>query len=343
MTIFRQSIDRQDFLIKGLPPSIESLLKKAHLPLLNSLEFCTGYEAKSAERVWIWIEGEEIYKVVFYRVVKKLFLNTVEIVGFPEINDEDIQRLIKMHNAHLAVVSRMESPIKREQKWHSPHGNVYLKEYITILKLPEYKNEYLRLLGRKKRKQLSQNLRKINTYFNDEIEIRYDFDKDIKYEDVERLEFLNKERRAKRGKSIDHVLAIQQRQKHIFPLIHSFGLMVSIRHKGEIIGGNLSFIYENKAYMLVTGHNSAFDDLRVGNMGIWKTVDYLIDNGITECNFLWGRSPFKTRFLGVEYPWTQHVISATPWLAILWKNKLNFDGFYIRCWRFAMTKLGIHK
>jgi Acetyltransferase (GNAT) domain len=342
MTTFRRSIDRQDFSVKNLPPRINSLLKKAHLPLLNSLEFCTGYEAKSAERVWIWIKGEEIYKVVFYRVIKKLFLNTVEIIGFPEITDEDIRRLIKMHNAHLAVLGRMGHPIKRNQKWHSPQSNVYLKEYITILKLPECKNEYLRLLGRKKRKQLSQNLEKLNAYFNNEIEFRYDFDKEINDEDVLQLQYLNRMRRVQRGKGMDPLSVIQQRQKYLSPLIRSFGLLVTIRHKGEIIGGNLSFIYENKAYMVITGHNSRFDDLRVGNVGIWKTMDYLIDNGIAECNFLWGRSPFKTRFLGVEYPWTLHVISSSPWLATLWKNKLSFDEFYTRCWRFAMTRLGIH-
>jgi hypothetical protein len=102
-------IQEQDFSIKDLPYQIRKLLEKACLPWFNSLDFCTGFAPDPAERILIKMDSEKIYQVVFYRLIKRFgFINTIEIVGFPNIDNNQIEHLIQLHQAHLAVLDRIE-------------------------------------------------------------------------------------------------------------------------------------------------------------------------------------------------------------------------------------------
>ena len=88
----------QDFSLKELPHTIIHLLQTAHLPWLNSLQFCTGYPHDPAERVFIRGDSEKIHQAVFYRLIKRYgFLRIIEVIGFPDIEDKAIQSLIKTH------------------------------------------------------------------------------------------------------------------------------------------------------------------------------------------------------------------------------------------------------
>lgn len=335
-----QNITYEEILpLNDLPIAIRNLLHTSNLPWLNSLEFCTGYVPNPAEHLLLRRDDGQIYDALFYRVItKKIGLRIVEIVGFPTVSDEDIQKLIKTNQAHLAVVNRLEKPVKHNEEWQTVKNNVYCKSYVTIAKLPRCKHEYLNLLSKNDRKQLPIYLQKLNTHFENTVEMRFEHAKDIKFEDVIKLEYLNRERRAKRGGSVNSTREIHQRQQKRWTLTKAFGLLVTFRFQGEIIGGTLNYLYGDKASMIIVAHNPKYDCFRLGKLSIWKTIAFLIDNGVTECNFLWGRKVFKTQFLGVEYPWSIYTVSPHSWLAIVWKKYIVFDEFRKRAWRFLKTK-----
>lgn len=341
MTAIRTLTQNHDFNIHELPASIEKNLINASFPWLNSYAFCTGYGNKTAERVWLIQHANSIQQAIYYRIVQQGFVKILEVVGFTGASDDEIKTLIEAHKAHLAVVSRTERPVKQGENWKNTKSNVYLKEYITIVPLPTNKEEYLNQLGKNKRKQLPQWYRRINRYFNGDVELRFEKGQDIRLEDVVQLECLNRDRRAGKGKGVDSIDIVRKRQTLLFPMTQSLGLLTTLRHKGEIIGGNLNFLYRDMAYMVVTGHNPELEELRIGNVAIWKTMDYLIDHNYKACNFLWGRKFYKTQFLGIEYPWTIHIISTNILLSMFWKYKIAFEEFFIRLKRFVLTRLGL--
>jgi Acetyltransferase (GNAT) domain len=343
MTTTLRSINERDFLIKDLPQSIVKQLNSTDLPWLNSYSFCMDYSLEAAVRVYLNLNNEAVQQAVFYRIDKGFFLKKIEIIGFPDVDNEVIEGLVRKHKAHLALVNRIENAVKPAENWQPPHNNIYVHEYITIVNLPKTKEDYLIQLGKNKRKQLPQWTRRLYRQFNDEIEIRYEFNENIKLEDTIKLECLNSERRASKGKGVDPIQIIADRQSHISPLIQSFGMLVTIRHKGEILGGNLSFMHDNNCYMVVTGHNLKYEDLRIGNIAIFTTINYLIENGYDTLNFLWGRKPYKAQFLGIEYPWSVHIISPFPLLPVFWKYKTTTQKFWRRGWCFLMTRLGFNR
>jgi hypothetical protein len=337
----KKSIYKQDFAINELPQSIKEQLYATNFRWLNSFKFCEGYPINPAERVFLTMDTEKVYDAIFYRVKKKMgLLKIVEVIGFPTFNEQDVLEIIKIHNGSIAVLNTLNSAVKPDEKWQSTDSAVYCKDYVTIVKLPNTKDEYLNQLGKNKRRQLPRYLRRLFKHFDDNIEIRYESKENIKFEDVMALEYLNRERRAQLGKGIDSMAITLNRQKQRWALTQALGLLVTIRHEGKIIGGTLNYIHNKEAIMLVTGHDSAIDNLRIGTLGIWKTMEYLIDNHCTECNFLWGRKVYKVQFLGTEYPWVVHVISRYKSLAIAWKMFMVLTDFQMRCWRFLTTRLG---
>ena len=341
-TTIKNTSYQQDVLIKEIPQDLLTLLYSSNLLWLNSPQFCLGYASEPAERVWLRRDAEKVYQVVFYRVVKKMSLTTIEIVGFPDVSDEGIHILIKKYDAKLAVVNRLGNALASEDEKSVLPAHVYFKNYVTFINFPSSSEEYFNQLGKNKRKQLPQYLRRANKFFQSDIDIQHELDKDIQLEDVIQLEKLNSKRRSGRGKGVDTLAEIEIRQKSRWALTKASGLLTTFRHQDKIIGGNLAYLHGKEAIMVVTGHDNSYENLRIGLLGMWKAMAYLMDNGYQKCCFLWGRNPYKTQFLGVEYPWNIHVISPHKGLAIAWKYQIKFNEFYIRGSRFLKTKLRLN-
>jgi hypothetical protein len=351
-----QTNGEHDFPLNDLLSNIDvktrhalSLLNDSRQPWLNSLAYCTLFEPRNpATRVFFRLENDVPQDVLFYRLVKKMGFLTLEIEGFPTTSDAIIKTLLQRHKADLAIVNRLESPVKPDEEAQISAKHIYLKSYVTVAPLPDSKEMYLTLLGKNKKKQLPQYLRRLQRHFEDKIEFRVQLRDEILVEEAIQLELLNRDRRATLGKGVDSVQEIETRQQNLMPLIEAAGCMLTVRHEGKILGGTLSFLHGNKAFMLVTGHDAANDNLRIGHLGIWKTLEYFIDNGIDTCNFLWGRKLYKTQFLGVEYPWTVHIIDSAVdthgrvyLLARFWKHYIGLYEFYLRGERFIKTRLGL--
>jgi hypothetical protein len=331
----------QDYSIKELPPYMLQLLQAANLPWLNSLGFCVSFDADTrAERVFIKTDFEKVYQVIFYRLINKTpFLRIVEIIGFPNIAEPEIQRLISKHQAQLALVNRLEPPVKPNEQWQSEKANLYLHNYIPIAQLPNCKHAYFNQLGKHKRVQLPKYWKQLSAHLNGEIEIRCEVGEDIKLEEVIQLECLNRARRAAKGKGVDYVSNIEKRHKNLWDLTKTSGFFMTLRHQGKIVGGTLSYISGNDAFIMVLAHDLAYEQFRAGTLSVWKTIECLIERNITNVNFLWGRQVFKSQFLGVEHPWCIHIITKYQGLALFWKIQLKIHAFMSRAWRLLRTKM----
>ena len=200
---------------------------------------------------------------------------------------------------------------------------------------------FLKMLGKNKQQQLPKYWRRLMRHFDGAFELRCETKTDIKLEDIIQLECLNSARRT--GKGVDSLADIQKRQQHQLPLTHASGLLVTLRHEGTILGGGLAYLCGNEAYYIVLAHDIAYEHLHIGTLIVWKTIESAIEQGMTRFNFLWGRQTYKTQFLGVDYPWTIHIISQYALLAIAWKYLIIFKEFQTRVWRFVKTRLGFLK
>jgi Acetyltransferase (GNAT) domain len=331
----------QDYAIKEMPSSILHLLKTANLPWLNSLDFCVGFDADTrAERIFVRTDFDKVYQAVFYRLVNKTpFLRIVEIIGFPNIAEHEIQGLIVKHKAQLALVNRLEPPVKPNERWHSEKANLFLHNYIPIAHLPNCKHAYFNQLGKHKRVQLPKYWQQLTTHLDNDLEIRCEVGEDIKLEETIQLECLNRTRRAAKGKGVDSIANIEKRHKNLQDLTKTSGFFMTLRHRGIIVGGTLSFISGNEAFIMVLAHDLAYEQFRAGTLSIWKTLECLIERNITNVNFLWGRQVFKSQFLGVEHPWCIHIITKYQGLALFWKIQLKIHAFMSRAWRFLRTKM----
>ena len=331
---------KKDFLLAELPQPIKDLLHAAILPWLNSLAFCTIYDPHTAERVLLKMDKEQIQQVVFYRIVSKLgVLTVIEIIGFPDISDEDIRELLGLHNAQLATVNRFEQSVKPEEDWQPTDAAVFCKTYVALVDLPPVKEDYLKKLGKNKHAQLPKYWRRINRLWGDDFELRGESTADIQFDDIITLEHLNRARRSGKGKGVDSDFDILQRQNRRWVLTQKVGFLMTLRYKGNIIGGGLTYIYADKAFFLVVAHDPIYGHLHIGTLVVWKMIECLIEQKVVQFNLLWGRQVWKTQFLGVEYPWTIHTISKPVWLGVFWKNKLVFDQFRLRVWRYVKTKM----
>ena len=163
----QETPDEQDFSIADLPPHIEKLLNLPRQTWLNSLAYCTLFETLNpAARVFLRLENDSLHDVLFYRLVRKMGFLTLEIEGFPDVSDDTIRHLLQRHKARVAIVNRLESPVKPDEAAHISAKHIYLKSYVTIAPLPDSKEAYLNLLGKNRKKQLPQYLRRFAHYWD---------------------------------------------------------------------------------------------------------------------------------------------------------------------------------
>ena len=338
----KKPIHHHDYAIAELPQSLREALDSTSLPWLNSLAFCTGYSTEVAERVWLFVDDDRIVQAIFYRLTRKVgIFKVIEVIGFPNAYAQDINELLKMHRAQLAIVNHIENAVKPNQVWQPTHANVFCHTYISILQLPQSKEIYSGQLSKGRRNELTRLWRKANAHFENNLEIRYETKTDIKFEDVVQLECLNRKRRALKGKGVESIPQIQKRQQQRWALTQSRGSLLTFRHEGKIIAGLLAYLHGDEAFCIIIAHNTAYDTLSLGTLCVWKNIEYLIDKGIKQCNFQWGRQTYKTQFLALEYPWSVHLVSPYKWLAIVWKQQILFNQFRKQVWQFVKTKLGL--
>jgi hypothetical protein len=339
----KPTIFENDFAIDEIPNTLKHRLNTSENYWFNTLEYCTVFDDKPAQRLFIRWDDEKIYQQLFYRLEKKgLFFQVIDIRGFPNVRDEDINEIAKKHKAQLSVHNHIEGYNHALEKKRLFASSIFQKSCITIIDLPATKEDYLNALGKNKRQQLPKYWRRVLRQFGSSFEIQILDKNNIALEDVIKLDCLNRTRRLHIGKGVDSLQEIHKRNEHLYPIIQSNGVLLTLRYQGEIIGGSLSILKAKEIFYLIVAHNPAYEALHIGLLSTWKTIEYAIENQCTQFNFLWGHYWYKKQFLGVEYPWHIRLTSSYPMLSWLGKNAIKLDIFLSRLSQIIKTKLGFN-
>jgi len=328
-----------DLALAELSPQAQTALSSATLPWLSSLGFCTIYDESPAQRVVLEImEDGCIQRAAFYKERTWLgFLRILEFVGFPELTGTEILQAIKSRKSHVAVVQRMESPVTSGQL---PHEKSFGRIEIThdvIATLPGTKERYLESLGKQKRQQLPRYWRRLQREFNDQISLSVQTGHDIRLNDIVALVQFNQTRMAAKGKE-NASMAESKKQARRWPLTQAQGLLCKIEANGRLLGGTFNYVHGDEAFLIVIAHDPQLERLNIGNLGLWKTIEHLIEIGIKRYHLFWGRKLYKTQFGGLDHPVVVQVISPHRWLVPLWTAHLQFWRQLPRGMRFLRSR-----
>jgi predicted N-acyltransferase len=157
----------------------------------------------------------------------------------------------------------------------------------AVIELPDTLDAYLAGLGRQARKHLPYYARRLRREWGKSFECSYLHGLDITADAFSRLVGLNRMRMERRGSK--H-LWTPSKVRNRWQLAQETGLLVSLRHHGEIIGGTLSYLHDGEAYLVLIGHLPVYDRLNIGNVCLYQTVSHLIELGVKRFHLLWGQS-----------------------------------------------------
>jgi CelD/BcsL family acetyltransferase involved in cellulose biosynthesis len=164
-----------------------------------------------------------------------------------------------------------------------------------IITLPAKPEEYLLRLGKQTRKHLPYYVRRLQREWAGEYAFNVVQGDDITWDSFTAVLELNRLRmRSKRRLSLLSAASA----KHRWPLVRSNGVIVSLRRGDTIVGATLSLLHRKEAYLIVIAHDPQYDQLNLGNVCLWKTVEHMISFGHTALHLLWGPSFYKNQFGG---------------------------------------------
>lgn len=97
-------------------------------------------------------------------------------------------------------------------------------------------------------------------------------------------------------------------------ILHERGLIGIIEIEGVVRAGLLCTVSGTDVFMHVIAHDPQYDDLRLGFLCCYLTIQAAISARMTRFHFLWGQYDYKTRLGGKEQPLSR---------LVLYKTRLN--------------------
>lgn len=328
-----------DLELSDLSPQALAALESAALPWMTSLGFCTMYDDPPAQRIILDILGDgRIKRAAFYKERAWMgMLRIMEFVGFPELSESEVLQAIKSRKAHLAVVQRLEPPLHSERAGITKRPGRIEFTHDVIATLPRTKEDYLQSLGKQKRQQLPRYWRRLQREFNDQVTFTVQGGHAIRLDDILELVKFNQTRMETKGKENASIVE-SKKQARRWPLTQSEGLLCKVEANGKLLGGTFNYVHQDEAFLIVIAHDPHLERLNIGNLGLWKTIEHLIEIGIKRYHLFWGRKLYKTQFGGLDHPVVLQVISPHRWLVPLWAGHLQFWRQLPRALRFVRSR-----
>lgn len=288
-----------DFSLEEAPRLLGSLPECSDSSWLSSAGFATLFEMESATRVLVSpASGGAAGAYVFYREATDLScLKTLHVFGPVTLTPDDIQQLMTRRRAHCVSISNLPDNHAQLIASESRHSTVHRTKEDFVIPLPGSVPAYLAQLGRNARKHIPYYERRISREFGSEVHYEYAAGADITSELFTDLVGLNRTRIERKG---DTHLWDAQLVDRRWKLARTCGLMCGVYAGDRLVGGTLSYLYQNHAYLVLIGHDPAFDNLNLGNVCLWMTIKRLVDLKVDSFHLLWGRSFYKTQFGGEE-------------------------------------------
>jgi len=317
----------QDISLSELPTERKKALSDTALTWFSSVGFCSDYSEPQADRIWIWLDQNgKLLKGFCYREENLWggFFKCLHIYGPVQLTSSQIRGLMRHRKAHLAKIYRMgsnEVSIWGDDPFYLSRVERTIED--IIIELPAFKEDYLNSLGKNARKQLPYYLRRLEKECKDGFEVFTASGPEISQEMITDLVSLNRERL--KSKNVKH-LWTENLKRHRWLLAQEKGFLFGLKYEGNLLSGVLSYIYQNEAYMSLIGHNMRYDSSRLGKLTLYLTIERLIDQGIRRYHLLWGRQSYKYQLGGIEHPLYEVHVFSKPYVAVLWRTKLDFQN-----------------
>lgn len=323
-----------DFSLAELSGEMRNRLEVCHEPnWFSSMGFAEYYCFPPAERVsFVENASGETTEKCFYRERKWAgMFRELELCGPIDPRNSLLGELLLRHRvsaAHVQWVAAADLP-----EWKATLDAVRTERIgeDSCIELPKSCSEYLQRLGRKTRKHLPYYVRRLQREWGEEWAFEHHYGAEISRESYDRLLDLNCLRLSQKGIKAGWTPELRE---HRWRSVKDCGLLCSLVYGGRIVAGTFSFVHANEVYLIAIAHDPQFDELNLGSVVLWRTIEYLIQRGFSRFHLMWGQSFYKKQFGGSTKPLYRVTVFANPFIAGCWHVA---DYLLVtKAWRFAV-------
>jgi hypothetical protein len=209
-----------------------------------------------------------------------------------------------------------------------------------VLALPASVAAYMGSLSSQMREKIRYQIRRSQRRYPG-LQLRVVQDRQIADADIDAVIRLNQARMAGKGKRFGMDGTEIER---LHALMHERGLLAVIDINGVVSAGLLCSKAGDDLYMHVIAHDAQHDDLSLGIVCCYLTIQHAIEARMARFHFLWGRAGYKARLGGVPQPLTRLVLYKSRMHMILHpillaRQCLVHARQWLRQWRAASSKL----
>lgn len=281
-------------------PALEELTRSIfcslpHLQVYGSLNAQTQAWVRRSQ------DGDIVALVVFEvrqrtaRVINEVCsLKAVELRAFA-------QDLFHCHPQLSAIVLHAiawdDAPLPYPLQWL-----VFSEDFV--LSLPLSDADYLATLSRQTREKIRYHLSRSRRK-QPSLKFRVVRGHAIDDADVAAVIRLNRARMASKGRRFG---MDSEEEGRLHALLHERGMIAIIEIDDVVCAGLLCTVSGTDIFMHVIAHDSQYDDLRLGFLCCYLTIQSAIAARMTRFHFLWGHYDYKTRLGGKEQPLARLVL-----------------------------------
>lgn len=308
-----------DYSLSEVPCEVRQRLQRRDVAnLFCTLSFGESYCNPPGERVCFLQndDGEIIDHCVYRESSWAPFFRQIEILGPVDLYGHllgELQRRTRANKITAQLMSAQELPPDIETR----RGIVFRRtaEDLCIV-LPESSFQYLQRLGSSTRKHLPYYLRRLRKEWGEAWSIEALATQTIPKTTFNHLLRLQQLRSTQKGLQSLWTEALREQR---WRLVQEKGLLCCLYLRGKLVGGTLSFLHADEAYLIAIAHDPQFDRLNLGNISLWLTIEHLIRCRTKQFHLMWGKSFYKQQFGGVLRPLYKVEFFASPWLAAVWR------------------------
>lgn len=176
-----------------------------------------------------------------------------------------------------------------------------------VLSLPLSDADYLASLSRHTREKIRYHLARSRRK-QPSLQFRVVRGPLINHADITAVILLNRARMERKGRrfGMDSV-----EEGRLQAILHERGLIAIIEIDNVVCAGLLCTVSGTDVFMHVIAHDPKYDDLRLGFLCCYLTIQSAIAAHMTRFHFLWGQYDYKTRLGGKEQPLARLVLYKT--------------------------------
>ena len=285
--------------------------------LFASTDFGELYCYPSAERVR-FVENESgaiIEKFLYRKRPLGVFFTELQGIGPIDPHGEPLNRPLMEQPASVVSIpfNGPDGLPRLRRGWLKQNFRQTAED--TCIDLPKSTHEYLQSLGAKTRRHLPYYVRRLQREWREEWRFEPQYGQEISRKLYDKIFELNHMRMDAKGKRNGWTDALKA---HRWALFQKRGLFCGLSFRGRLVGGTLSLIHNNEAYLIVIAHDPQFDRLNLGSVSLWLTVEHLIESSYRRYHLMWGSSFYKEQFGGKTQPLYTLTLFSNPLAALFW-------------------------